>query len=301
MSNFYEEYEPYYCNEEMPRCGTKRFFIDRSTREILNMNEIFSYGILMKRKYSKDFIEKGRIKFGCPQKWIDYAKAQKPGKGDIQEGAFAAYNLNDKKGIISGLANNPGSYSIRLASSRSDQVYLVDSRSITLPTYCFYTIRFGDFKIVKYGGSDFTAFLHISARYFRGLADGKNWVDSTKDSLEEQYVFVQIYNPEIFIKMIFDKLVEMGIDRKDIIYKSITYKNIDVPFKIELEHPHELFYKNKQFEDQHEGRIVVNSSNSQIVKFLQDNPIDIGSLEDICVLHNQYPAGGINCFIDLDL
>ena len=300
MSNIYDEYEPYYCNEYIPKCGLKDFFIDKNAREILNKDEIFSYGILMKRKYSSDFIEKGRIKFGCPKKWIDYAKAQKPGKGDIQEGVFAAYDLNAKTKIINGLADNPGAYCIRLVSSKSDQIYLVDNKSIILPTYCFYTIRFGDFEIVRYGESDFTAFLHIPPRYFRGLADGKSWTDSLKDNPEEQYVFIEIYNPEGFIKMIFKKLIELGIDEKEIIYKSVVYKNMDVPFEKEVEHPYELFFKNKQFEDQHEGRIVVNSSNDKIIKYLQENTIDIGSLQDICILHNQYPAGGINCFINLD-
>ena len=300
MSGIYDEYEPYYSKNTMPQCGLKPILFNKETREIINKNDIFAYGILMLRKYSKSFIEKGTIKFGCPYNWINYAKNHAPGKGDVQEGVFAAYNLTDIEGIKKGLASNPGSKPIRLVSTKSDLIYLVNESVIRLPTYCFYIIRTGDFKIVRYGGSEYTAFLSIPPRYFRGLADGKTWLESTKDDYDEQYVFVTIFDHGAFLDRIGDRLIKIGVSPNEAIGKPIKYINMDIPFPRTVDHPCELFLKNKQFEDQHEGRIVINSSNQRITNYLLQNTIDIGSLQDICVLFDQYPAGGLNFFIDLD-
>ena len=86
-----------------------------------------------------------------------------------------------------------------------------------------------------------------------------------------------------------------------ITYNHIQYKKMDEPFEKEVEHPFELFFKNKQFYDQHEGRIVVNTLNPVLKEYLTKNTIDVGSLEDICVIFDQYPAGGIESFIDLNI
>ena len=301
MASVYEEYEPYYCNNAFPKCGLKSFLINKETREIINKDEIFAFGILMKRKYSKAFVKKGTIKIGCPKERIDYAVEYGPGRGDIQEGVFAAYSLNNIQGVAKALKNNPNSYSVRLVSSTSDQVYLIDKDVITLPTFCFYVIKKGDFEIVRYGGSEFTAHLHISPRYIRGVANRKSRKESTKDNVEEQYVFVFIYDHDLFLKRIYKKLFEIGLTKEEILYDHIQYKNIDVPFEKTVEHPFELFIKNKQFYDQHEGRIVINTKSQILKNFLHKNTIDIGSLEDICVIFDQYPAGGIESFIGLDI
>lgn len=162
-------------------------------------------------------------------------------------------------------------------------------------------MKASDYKIVRYGGSDYTAHLHISSRYIRGIADGKSWMESTKDELDEQYVFVFVYDHELFLNKLLKKLCELGIKKDEIIYKQIEYIEMDKPFKIKDGHPYELFYKNKQFYDQHEGRVVLNTSNTELINYLLNNPIDIGSLEDVCVLFEQYPAGGIESFIKLDV
>lgn len=219
----------------------------------------------------------------------------------MQEGVFAAYDLKNIEGIKSGLKDNPGSFFIRLISSRSDQVYLVDRKVISLPTYCFYIIKTGDYEIVRYGGSEYTAHLHIPPRYIRGLADEKSWEEAMKDNPSEQYVFVFIYGHKLFEKKIFDKLSELGVAKNEMLHGPIQYKNMDKPFQKEVDHPLELFFKNEQFYDQHEGRIVINTDNCALKQFLLDNTIDIGPLEDICVLFDHYPAGGIESFIDLDV
>ena len=36
-------------------------------------------------------------------------------------------------------------------------------------------------------------------------------------------------------------------------------------------------------------------------EYLTKNTIDVGSLEDICVIFDLYPAGGIESFIDLNI
>ena len=293
-----EEYEPYHENNEMPKCGLKRFSFYTNTLEVANPDDTFAIGISMQRRYAKGFLENGTIKFGCARKWIEESSRNAPGRADIQEGVFAAYSLDDKEGIINGLKENPNSYHIRLKSFHSDLVYLVDSKVIELPTYCFYTIRFKDFKIYRRGDTHI-AHAHIPLRFFRALGNGKSWEQAKDDEPDEKYIFVTIYDDEEFLKRIKAKLRELGVLEEEILYRSIDYKNIDVPFLKSVDHPFELFVKNKQFDDQHEGRIVLNIKDDAKRLYFLNNTINVGSLDDICVFDDFYHAGGMNFFIEL--
>lgn len=294
------EYEPYHENREVPKCGLKQFSISLDTLQVGNPDGVFALGISMQRKYAKGFLENGTIKFGCPKKWIDEAAKSPPGRADIQEGVFAAYSLDDQNGIIQGLKENRGSYHIRLQSSHSDLVYLVDSKVIELPTYCMYTIRFRDFKIYP-RGDKYIAHAHIPFRYFRALGNGKSWEQAKDDDPDEKYIFMTIYDDEEFLRRISSKLKEIGLSDGEILYGYINYRNIDIPFPKLVPHPFELFMKNEQFDDQHESRLVLNVKNDEKRKYLLNNTIDIGPLDDICVFDDFYHGGGMNFFIELEV
>ena len=293
-----DDYEPYYSNNTIPKCGLKRIFYYSGSLTLAYPNDLFAIGISMPRKYAKGFIEKGTLRFGCAKEWIDHANKYATGKGDIQEGVFAAYELDDLNGVLEGLKDNPGSHHIRLKSSHSDLVYLVNDKTISLPTYCFHTLRFGDFKMGCEEGKLFIS-VFLSPRYFQGMADGNSWLKENELPYEEQHVFVIIYNPEKFIDMIFDAITSIGIDRSNIIYKNVEYKNIDIPFAKQANHPNELFIKNEQFFDQREGRIVVNVDNEELITRCKQ-PISVGSLEDMCILYDHYHAGGLTLNYYLD-
>ena len=83
-------------------------------------------------------------------------------------------------------------------------------------------------------------------------------------------------------------------------YGFIDYRDIDIPFKKCVEHPFELFIKNKQFSDQHEGRIVLNIKDDIKRSFFLNNTINIGPLDDICVFDDFYHAGGMDLFVELN-
>lgn len=65
--------------------------------------------------------------------------------------------------------------------------------------------------------------------------------------------------------------------------------------------PFELFMKNKQFDDQHENRLVLNIKDDEKRKHLLNNTIDIGPLDDICVFDDFYHGGGMSIFVELEV
>lgn len=194
------EYEPYFHQTLNPKCGTKKFIINLETREILNKDEVFAFGVALKRKYAKNLINKGELKFGAPKQWIEYA-SKNIGKGDIFEGVYAAIEPTDKRTLINTLSKNPNSIVDTITYKDKTLLYLKNHASIVLPTYCFYIIKFGDFKLVRYGSSDLTAHLQIPGRYFRGLNDNKTWQEAQNNDPDEQMVFVIIFDPNLFLHL----------------------------------------------------------------------------------------------------
>lgn len=57
-------------------------------------------------------------------------KKHKPGKGDLQEGVYAAYELSDFIEIKKELIKDHDSFCVRLTSSNSDQAYLVNKKQL---------------------------------------------------------------------------------------------------------------------------------------------------------------------------
>lgn len=46
-------------------------------------------------EYNKACLEKGAIKFGTPQSWVDMGKKYGEGRGDIFEGMFVTFDKRD--------------------------------------------------------------------------------------------------------------------------------------------------------------------------------------------------------------
>lgn len=85
----------------------------------------------------------------------------------------------------------------------------------------------------------------------------------------------------------------MGVQESEILVQDIQYKDKHIPFYNPAGSPKELFLKDKSFSYQSEGRIVVNTRNKLLIDALVQNPIDIGSIEDIAKLSNTYCEQGV--------
>ena len=296
MSKF--EYEPYYSNNETPKCGFKKMQFYKDTLQWRNPEDVFAFGISMKKKYAESFIKNGILKFGSAMEWNKYAEQFGTGKGDVQEGVFAAYELNEMNKVRDAIIKNPEAYPVRITSDFCDLIYLKDKHVMKLPVLCFYMIKCKNL-ILSDCNDHYEATIQIPARYFRGLADGRNWEEESKLPKDEQHVFIVIYDANAFLQRVLNRLLSLGIKLNEIMLGAIHYKNIDNPFDPIWEHPKELFIKNKQFSDQNEGRIVLNPDNLEMIQFFTDNAISVGSMEDIVVLHNHYYAGGLWITISL--
>lgn len=291
------DYEPYH-HVDRKRSVPVVYEYYPETLQWVNPDVISEYIISLKRKYAVSFIEKGTIKFGTPAEWVNYAFNNATGRGDVLEGSYAAYPYDSdiRRRILE--IQNPDSDVVPVCYKESNLLHLKHRESMHLPCYCFYILRLKQFSIEK-NMDRFEAKAVIPSRYFRGLEDGRNWESENQLPNEEQLVSVIVEDYIEFIKRIKTALNEIGIEDREIIIRPIKYYDLDVPYCKRRQHPMELFVKDKQFEDQSEGRIVIHTQNKDAEKYLQTHTIDIGPIGDIAYLDNHYYSGGM--FITMSL
>ena len=82
----------------------------------------------------------------------------------------------------------------------------------------------------------------------------------------------------------------MGISKNDIIISPIEYVDLRKPFVSFVPTPYELLLKDNDFFNQSEVRIIINSSNDKIIKYMKEhnNIIDIGDISDIVTIYDNY-------------
>lgn len=291
------DYEPYH-HVERKRTVPFEYGYNAMTLEWLNPNAIYEDIVSLKRKFAQNFLTKGTIKFSTPASWVEYAFNNATGRGDILEGSYAAYpyDSNVRKFILEN--QNPDSDVVPILYKNSNLLHLKHRESMQLPCYCFYMFKLKQFTIQRNRGK-LEAKATIPARYFRGLEDGRNWLTENELDKGEQLVSVIVENHEEFIKRIKSALNEIGVSNNEIIIRPIKYYELDKPYCKRRQHPMELFVKDKQFEDQSEGRIVIHTKNKEAERYLRENTIDIGSIEDIAYLDDHYYSGGM--FVTMDM
>ena len=291
------DYEPYHCIKNTISKSKPMHFYSH-TLEWVYPDEIFECIISLKKKFAKNFLEKGVIKFNSPNNWERYAIENTTGRGDILEGSYAAfpYDSNVRKFLLQN--QYPDSRVCPILYNGSNLLHLKHNESMSLPCYCYYILRNKDFKLSK-TVNGYQAKAVVPCRYFRGLEDGRNWEEENKLEVGEQLVSVRISDHDEFIRRIKIALTKIGILEKEILVREVKYKELDKPYLPRRQHPMELFVKDKQFSDQSEGRIVIHSKNKEAEARLLNDTIAIGSIEDIAYIDEHYYSGGM--FITIDI
>lgn len=226
-------------------------------------------------KYVNDLIEKGTIMFNCAQNWVDIAKKKGQGQGDVYEGSFAACNILDINSMISFHKQ----YDDVEFEINDKLIYFRRKSVMYMPAFCFYTFKSNYFESRKEENSR-TFLANAMGRYFEDFEYGMTSKQIMLLDKKERPAIVIINDGNKFIKMVKEKLVSMGVRESEILDQSIEYVDKRVAFCNQLESPKELFFKDKSFSHQAEGRIIINTKNKSLMDILVKQPINIGSIKE---------------------
>ncbi|NMA82730.1 MAG: hypothetical protein GX962_02575 [Epulopiscium sp.] len=246
-------------------------------------NDLFAILRCTNKKYAKRLVKLGSIKFNTPKSWVEEEKEKGKGRGDILEGVFAACNMLDVEGIIS----YSQQYNDVYGEIIDGLTYFRRKRTMDLPCYCFFLLRQGLFELPSQEGVQKLS-AEISGRYFRDFADNLKEEEIADLEEDKKPAIVLIHDIDEFIHRVIQKLISMGVKQSEIMLELIEYENKKVPFYCTANSPKELKLKDNSFSYQEEGRIIVNTDNHKIKEYLNNNPIQIGPLNDIAQMEEVY-------------
>lgn len=256
------------------------------------------------KEYNQKLISTGNIKFGTPQKWADNGEKYGDGRGDKYEGTFATCHVAD----IEHLSELMVKYNIPndslIMKCYDNRWYFKNVQSMRLPTFCLYGLSYDIFEIKPEPGWQRIKGT-IPGKYFHSFAvlDGAD-VSELPD--EKQPSIVMIENIDEFQRRLYKRLNEIGINSEDIIASPVLYYDFqtygpDGWLDFGDKFPKELFIKDKSFDYQSEIRFVINTTDEEIIDYLHNNAIDIGSLDDIAQYVDGYYRDGIGVEMSINI
>ncbi len=217
-------------------------------------NELFAILRCTNKKYAKQLVDLGSIKFNTPKSWVKEEKEKGKGRGDILEGVFAACDILDVEGIIF----YSQQYNDVYVEIIDGLTYFRRKQTMYLPCYCFFFLRQGQFKLPNQEGVQKLT-TKISGRYFRDFADNLKEEEIANLEEDKKPAIVLIHDIDEFIHRVTQKLISIGVKQSEIMLELIEYENKKVPFYCTADSPKELKLKDNSFSYQQEGRIIVNT------------------------------------------
>lgn len=258
------------------------------------------------RKYAKDFVEKGAIKFSTPQSWVAYEEKNNKGRGDVLEGTFACCNLFD----LENLTQIADKY--KISEDRNIEKYIKDGKIyfkrksvMNLPVFCVYLLKADAFEWPEKAGWHSIG-TTIPAKYFRDFADHQTPEEINGLPLDKQPAVVVIRDFDTLKRRIITHLLSLGINEDEILIEPISYYDFNQYgemgwFDLCQKPPLELAFKDISFSAQSEARFIINTKNEAVTEYLRNNVIHIGPLSDIASIAEGYFSEGLefSCKVEL--
>lgn len=242
-----------------------------------------------KKRYAKDFLELGKLKFGNPQEWIDAWKEEGSGRGDLLEGSFASIISENyvQANFYKSLRNN----AIEIVDPRNGHIHFQSKDVLDLPTCCFFGLNNNMFKTMSKAedGNEYPSG-KIKKNYFEDFAKNLDKTAYENCPEDEKPALIMISNPKEFRKRFETYFRNNGIELSEIMYYPVKYMNKFKEFIIKFPAPCELFTKDDKFSNQSEIRIVLNTKNKEFLKKLNKNNgiIELGDMSDIASIEEYY-------------
>ncbi|QUH28210.1 hypothetical protein [Vallitalea guaymasensis] len=252
-------------------------------------------------QYAESFLNKGQIKFNTPDSWVKYAIENSEGRGDKFEGTMAMFDMLYDLEHIKELNEKYMKYS-KLKRMKIDRsIYLKSERDMLLPCFCFYILKNKMFKCPDVGGTHRLSTM-VPASYFRDFMDNLEPCKVKKLDEKDKPAVIVVYNYKEFENRIIKALMQLGLKREEIIIARVSYLdfNYNTWWDFGQIPPLELAIKDIRFSSQSEGRIIINTDDIKIKNILEE-PIEIGSLEDIASISKTYLYEGMKIDLTVDL
>ena len=255
-------------------------------QRVLNFN--FSTNMLFRcttKKYANDF-QKGRFRFNQPEYWIKEEEKGNKGLGDSLEGTFLTTNFNDNSEFINNLKKNDD-----LEHFIKDyKLYFRRKNIKKLYCFCLYGLNDDSFKeksIDRFGKEHY--YSRIDKDYFSSFSNGITKEKYNRED-ENRNVVIFINNPHLFFEKIRQFFIKLGVSNDNIIISPVQYVNRQEISGFLVPYPHELLLKDDYYSNQSEVRIIINSTDSKLIQYMNDNNniIDIGDISDIVDIYDYY-------------
>lgn len=254
-------------------------------------------------KFADAFLQRGNIKFNTPKNWEEYEVKHGDGRGDFYEGTLAFCHFMDLEKLtelnhIYSNSNPLNPHGRQLIKKIYNQRILYkDARSMYLPCFCLYILKVDAFTMPKCAGKQKLK-THIPGSYFKDFVDHKSSYDIDHLPSEEQPAVIVITDFSTFTNRLKNTLIRLGIPEKDILTGYVSYLDFEKYgptgwYDFGQEYPNELFIKSSRFDNQSEGRIIINTCNASILERLKQ-PIDLGDMSDIAIVKKGYFPDGID-------
>ena len=249
------------------------------------MHEVFNFDFsthmlfrCTKKKYAEE-LKKGRFRFNQPKSWIEEGEKGNIGLGDLLEGVCLSANCNDKSDFILSLKENKEFENF----IKDDKIYFRRSQIKNLYCFCLYGLN----SNVFIEDNDYCS--KIDKDYFSAFTDIEKKEDYNRND-ENRDVVVFIRNPHKFFEKIKEFFINLGIEKNDIIISPIQYVNYSKDFICLVPFPKELLLKDNYYSNQCEIRVIINSYDDDLIKYMNDNHniIDIGDISDFVDIYDYY-------------
>lgn len=241
------------------------------------------------KKYAKDFLEYGKLRFGKPQEWIDDWKKEGSGRGDLLEGSFASVIKPDcRQAHFYKLFRTN---TIEVIDPRNNHIHFQSKDVLNLPTCCFFGLNDYMFRTMEKAedGDEYPSG-KIKKSYFKDFAKSLDKIAYENCQEDEKPALIMINNPQEFGKRFESYFIKNGVELSEVLYSPVTYLDKGKEFLIEGCAPNELFTKDDKFSNQSEIRIVLNTKNKRFLKKLNESNgiVELGNMSDIASIEGYY-------------
>ena len=251
------------------------------------MEELKTHAFIrcMEREYAEQFIKNGVVKFGLPKDWVDKALADGDKRvGDELEGVFAGEPILAARPFVN-------------ASNQLKKVtyggfnYYRNEELLLVPTLCLYGIHNNSFvrKNVKVR-NHIQDIGEIDLNYFMDFNRVKTKNEYNLLPPNRQMVVIMISRPEIFVERLRKAALDFGFTNDEIFMAPVSYVDKKKQFHLKVKCPYELFFKDLNYKNQCECRIVLYSKRKDILAKFKKNGycLELGKLDDISLLQSAY-------------
>lgn len=242
-------------------------------------NRVFLLARCMRRDYAEDMFYNGNLFFNYPVCWIGMGEDGDEGQGDSFEGVYTNIISDKTKRLRK---------DVKVVQIKNKLYLRSESVINKWPCMCFYSVSELTDKKIENG-----SFVYDMAKdYIDSFSKGETFKSMLDLDLQKRTSMVIIKRTGEFFRKIRGLFAAHGlVEFRDFFMQSVSYRKKGIPF-IYAHAPMELLYKEGQFKNQQEFRIILNPNNPKVLGLLAEgHKLCIGSMEDYAVLKTNFYNG----------